>query len=50
MTAKLASETPALPGVNLGFVPPIVSFTGPKPILFAKAADSFLHMSRVPLT
>jgi hypothetical protein len=40
MTAKLAGETPALLGVNLGFVPPIVSFTGLKPILFCNC-DGF---------
>jgi hypothetical protein len=42
MTAKLAGETPALPGPTSGLPPPIVIFTGPKPILFEKAADSFL--------
>ena len=45
-----AGETPALPRANLRFAPPIAIFTGPKPILFAKAADSFLHTRRVPLT
>jgi len=40
LTVKLAGGTPALPGVNLRFAPPIAIFTGPKPILFCNC-DGF---------
>ena len=39
-TTKLAGETPALPGAYLRFAASDRDFYPPKPILFAKAADS----------